>query len=70
MIRHYCNLYLDTSTTMTIITATISTSISGITVPATIIITEPLLALGTIVVLGLPEKRINKEINEKKISLY
>ena len=55
---------------MTIITATISTSISGITVPATMIIAEPLSALGIIVVLGLPEKRINKKINEKKISLY
>ena len=56
---------------MTIITATISTSISGITAPATmILIAEPLSALGIIVVLGLPEKKINKEINEKKVSLY
>ena len=56
---------------MTIITTTISTSISGITVPATMmLIAEPLSALGIIVVLGLPEKRINKEINKKKISLY
>ena len=54
---------------MTIITTKISTS-SGITAPATMTITEPLSALGIIVVLGLPEKRINKEINEKKISLY
>ena len=54
---------------MTIITTTISTSM-GITVPAIMIIAEPLSALGIIVVLGLPEKRINKEIKEKKISLY
>ena len=57
IIRHYYyNPYLDTSTIMTIITATISTSISGITVPATmILIAEPLSALGIIVV-GPPVK--------------